>query len=74
MSEMTQRQKLEAARERLRGRLEAISKDYRRGLSADSEERATELENAETLAEIQRVTEQELARVEAELEDLDEDE
>ena len=50
----TEREQLEQRRQELITRLQAIEKDYRRGLSADSEERALELENAETLAEIHR--------------------
>ena len=59
-----ERQKLIGERDRLMARLDAINEDYRRGLEADSAERAVQLENAETLAEIQRVTAEELARVE----------
>lgn len=51
-------------REALSRRLEAIHADFRRGLPADSEERAIELQNADTLAEIERVTAEELADVE----------
>ena len=63
----TEREQLEQRRQELITRLQAIEKDYRRGLSADSEERALELENAETLAEIARVTQAELDKVEAAL-------
>jgi len=63
----TDRAQLEQRRQELIARLQAIEKDYRRGLSADSEERALELENAETLAEIARVTQAELNQVEEEL-------
>ena len=51
----------------LEKRVADIQKDYRRGLSADSEERATELENAETLEEIQRVALEELRIIEEHL-------
>lgn len=51
----------------LEKRVGDIQKDYRRGLSADSEERATELENAETLEEIQRVALEELRIIEEHL-------
>jgi len=44
----------------LKDRLEAIKKDYRTKFSADSGERAVELENEQTLQEIERVTEEEL--------------
>ncbi|MEM9530518.1 MAG: hypothetical protein AAGA23_06345 [Pseudomonadota bacterium] len=64
------REALELRRDELQRRCDAIRKDYRSGLSADSGERAVELENAETLAEILRVTELTLAEVEAELKAL----
>lgn len=57
-------------RDELRARLAAIEKDYRGGLSADSEEQAQQLENAEVLAGIAKSTAAELARIEAKLADL----
>lgn len=54
---------LSAKRDELLQRLEAIKKDYRSGLSADSEEQAIQLENAEVLEEISRVTNEELQKV-----------
>lgn len=54
---------LQAKREELLTRLEAIQKDYRNGLSADSQEQAQQLENAEVLEEISRVTNEELQKV-----------
>jgi hypothetical protein len=59
--------RLLARRDELRQRLEAIRRDYGRGLPADSGEQALELENAEVLAEIARVTAEELAKVEESL-------
>lgn len=50
-------------REELLNRLDAIKKDYANGLSADSEEQALQLENAEVLAEISRVTSEDLQKV-----------
>lgn len=50
-------------RDELLARLEAIKSDYRSGLSADSEEQAIQLENAEVLEEISRVTNEELQKV-----------
>ena len=47
---------LEARYAELNQRLQAIQQDYARGLDADSEERAQELQNADVLAEIKRVT------------------
>ena len=38
-----------------------------RGLDADSEERAQELQNADVLAEIKRVAQEDLAKIAAEL-------
>lgn len=61
---------LKQRRQELIERLQAIEKDYRSGLSADSEERAVELENADTLAEIARVAQLELDEIEAKLKAL----
>lgn len=57
-------------RDELRGRLVSIEKDYRAGLSADSEEQAIQLENADVLTGIAKATADELARIEARLEEL----
>ncbi len=51
-------------------RLDAIKRDYRQGLDADSEERAVQLENAEVLEGIAAATQQELDRITAEIEKL----
>ncbi len=59
-------------RDELMERLEAIKKDYGRGLDADLEEQATELENSEVLTEISRVTAEELGKVEQGIERLEE--
>lgn len=67
----SERQALEERREALRERLQAIQRDLGRGLDRDLEEQAQQLENYDTLMEIARVTEQELAKVEAELAKLD---
>jgi hypothetical protein len=58
---------LMARREALRARLEAIKQDIRQGLESDSEERATQLANAEVLEAIARSTAEELERVEQRL-------
>ena len=63
-------QQLRQRRDELQKRLDAIKADYRRGLSADSDEQAIELENADVLAEIGRVAANELAQVEQELRQL----
>jgi len=57
---------LERKRELLE-RLNKIRADIGRGLDKDSSERAVELENAEVLNEIAKVTEEELEKVETEL-------
>ena len=62
--------RLEARRDELEYRLQAIRRDYRRGLDRDSEEQALQLENMEVLQEISRVAEQELDQVNRRLADL----
>ena len=57
------RQNLLQQREELLQRLEAIRQDYSNGLPADFEEQAQQLENADVLAEISRVTNEELQKV-----------
>jgi hypothetical protein len=57
-------------RDELRARLDSIEHDYRAGLSADSEEQAIQLENAEVLAGIAKSSAEELARIEKRLEEL----
>ncbi len=64
MNTAMSRQELEAKRDELLKRLEKIKKDVGTRLSTDSSERAVELENAEVLNEIQRVTEEELQNIE----------
>jgi anaerobic ribonucleoside-triphosphate reductase len=61
---------LRLQRNALRDRLEAIEKDYKSGLSADSEEQAIQLENADVLEGIAKVTAEELSQVEARLAEL----
>lgn len=58
-------------RKELMDRLDAIKADYKRGLDADSEERAVQLENRETLQEIERVTLEEIAKIDEQLKALD---
>ena len=57
-------------RDSLRKRLEAIEKDYKQGLSADSEERAVQLENADVLEGIAKATAEELQLIEDQLSKL----
>ena len=60
-------QKLMTRRDELRERIEAIEADYRRGLDADSEEQAMQLENAEVLAGISKAAADELEEIEKKL-------
>lgn len=61
---------LKQKRDELRERLIAIERDYRQGLSADSEERAVQLENADVLTGIAKSTAEELDRIETKLREL----
>lgn len=61
---------LESRRSELEYRLQAIRRDYGRGLDRDSEEQALQLENMEVLQEISRVAEEELARINQRLAEL----
>lgn len=69
---VNKKQELQAKRDELVERLKAITRDYRRGLDPDSGERAVQLENADVLAEIARVTQEELDRIKKELAGLSE--
>ena len=51
------------SRDELLKRLEAISKDLRGGLDADSKEQAIQLENMQVLQEIARVTQENLLQI-----------
>lgn len=64
---LAQKAALEARHAELTQRIAAIQRDYAAGLSADSEERAQQLENADVLAEISRVASEDLAKVTKEL-------
>lgn len=66
------RQQLLERRDELNKRLEAIRRDLGGGLDRDLEEQAQQLENQETLMEIARLAEAELADVERRLAVLDE--
>lgn len=68
MPDLTQKKlELTEKRDRLAARLNAINLDFRQGLDRDSEDQAQQLENHEVLAEIARVTAEELNKVEAAL-------
>ena len=64
---MSDKETLLTKKKELEERLEKIKRDIGQKLSADSEEQATELENRDVILEIARVTEEELARVTAEI-------
>ncbi|MDJ0877770.1 MAG: hypothetical protein QNI86_04120 [Halieaceae bacterium] len=65
------KEELVKKRKELMDRVDAIRADYRRGLDADSEERAIQLENRETLQEIERVTLEEIAKIDEQLRTLE---
>ena len=65
------KEELMKKRQELMDRVAAIKADYRRGLDADSEERAIQLENRETLQEIERVTLEEIAKIDEQLKALE---
>jgi len=71
MKQQRNRQELLRRRDELNERLAAIKQDYQRGLSADFEEQAVELENAEVLAGIAKAAAEELADVESQLAELE---
>ena len=54
-------------RDSLRERLEAIEQDYKKGLSADSDDQAIELENADVLEGIAKAAAEELSQIEDKL-------
>jgi len=66
-----EKQKLIEQRDDLNSRLDAIKRDYRQGLDADSEERAVQLENAEVLDGIYKSTVEELQRIEKQLSEFE---
>lgn len=57
-------------RKELEERLDKIQKDIAHGYSADSEERAIEMENTDVLLEIARVTEEELESINKKLQQI----
>lgn len=58
-------------RDQLRQRLDAIRQDFAKGLDQDWEEQAVQLENAEVLNEIARVTAEELSKIEVAVERIE---
>lgn len=67
----SKKQELETKRNELQKRLNDIQSDYKKGLSADAEEQAIELENAEVLEEISRITHEELQKINTALERIE---
>lgn len=67
----SEKSRLIEKRNELRLRLDAIEKDYRKGLDADSEERAVQLENADVQEAIAKSASEELQRIDEELAKLD---
>ncbi|NND90088.1 MAG: hypothetical protein HKN42_04430 [Granulosicoccus sp.] len=67
MSEAVDKETLRARRAQLSERLAAIRRDIGRGLDRDSSEQAVELENAEVLEEIARVTQVEIDGIDEQL-------
>ena len=63
-------QELIIKRDELLNRVESIKKDFRKGLDKNSSEQAIELENAEVLDEIARVSMEELGRINVAIERL----
>jgi len=67
------REELIQSRDELLKRLEAIRKDLRGGLDADSKEQAIQLENMQVLQEIARVTEVNLQQINQQIATCQED-
>ena len=67
----TDKQALQEKKKELEERLEKIKADQRSGLDADWEEQAVQLENRDVLLEIARVTEEELQKINAALQNAD---
>ncbi len=65
-----ERTKLVTKRDELRDRIDRIEADYRKGLDADSEEQAQQLQNAEVLEGIAKAASEELQRIEKLLEEM----
>ncbi len=68
---IARKEELISRRNELLERLDAIKKDYGKGLDPDWEEQAMQLENAEVLAEISRVAVDELNTVQQGIERLE---
>lgn len=66
------REQLLQRRKELEERLEQIRNDLGRGLEADLEEQAIQLENRDTMLEIARIAQEELDEVDARLRQFEE--
>jgi hypothetical protein len=66
----TEKDELLIKKEELEKRLAEIRKDMAGGFSADSEERAIEMENTDVLLEIARVTKMDLELIDKKLQQL----
>ncbi len=65
------KQELMTKKAELEERLEKIKNDFKSGLDADWEEQAVQLENRDVLLEIARVSEEELQKINAELQKME---
>jgi RNA polymerase-binding transcription factor DksA len=68
---MSDKETLLARKSELKKKIEAIEKDYRQGLDANSKERAVQLENAEVLEGIAKAAAEELQQIEKQLAKLE---
>jgi len=65
------KQELMTKKAELEERLEKIKNDFKSGLDADWEEQAVQLENRDVLLEIARVSEEELQKINAALQEME---
>lgn len=70
----TQRERLEAKKAELRGRLDRVKANLRRGYDADSKERAKELEDSEVVDALGNEARIEMAKISEALKRMDRDE
>jgi RNA polymerase-binding transcription factor DksA len=70
----TQRERLEAKKAELRGRLDRVKANLRRGYDADSKERAKELEDSEVVDALGNEARIEIAKINEALKRMDRDE
>lgn len=72
MTDLVERKKqLEVERDALAERLQRINLDYRSGLDQDWEEQSVQLENADVLREIARVTAEELGKIDSAIQHIE---